>query len=83
MIEYPPLPPDEAKYRAYTCKCGMVISGTSPFKDHWVEIMCHVVGDCPLVDKKRGRKIMPMINRDNLGENDSRTRDEGGGGSHA
>lgn len=64
------LPPEPVKYHTWTCKCGKVIDGTSMFKDHWVETMEHIVQSCPLVSKERGRKIMAMIHRDNLGESD-------------
>ncbi len=64
----PALPPEKIKFHTWTCKCGLVISGTSTFKGHWVEMMSHVVQSCPLVSKERGRKIMANINRDNLGE---------------
>lgn len=67
----PPMPPAPVKFHNWTCECGKVVSGTSTFGEHWVETMAHVVRSCPLVSKERGRKIMAMIHRDNLGEFDS------------
>ena len=72
----PEPPPEPIKFHTWTCRCGLVISGTSTFKDHWVEMMTHVVQTCPLVSKDRARKIMAHINRDNLGEFESGPKQE-------
>jgi hypothetical protein len=66
-----PVPSEPVRYYRKACKCGHVIEGTYTFGEHWVEMMAHAVGDCPLVSKKRGRQIMAMFHRDNLGEFDS------------
>lgn len=70
-----PMPSQPVKYYTWTCKCGKVIYGTYTHKEHWVEMMAHVVRTCPLVSKERGRKIMEMIHRDNLGELDAEELD--------
>ena len=72
----PAMPPEEIKFHTWTCKCGLVISGTSTFKDHWVEMMSHIVQSCPLVSKERGRKIVAHIHRENLGEFESGPKGE-------
>ena len=69
-----PIPSQPARYYRTVCKCGHVTEGTYTHGEHWVEMMGHIVRTCPLVSRERGRKIMAMIHRDNLGEFDSEER---------
>lgn len=68
------MPQEPIRYYRNVCECGHVTEGTCTFGEHWVKMMTHVVQSCPLVSKQHGRKIMAMINRDNLGEFDSDVR---------